>query len=71
MDKPYGELPHEPCRKLRWKAMFVRSESDPTVQPSNSQIYWCATTLICMGPDGKVAAPKTCSPDRPCYDELT
>lgn len=71
MDKPYSGLGHEPCRRLRWKAMFIKSENDPTVPRSNDQIYWCSMTQICMGPDGKVAAPSNCDPGRPCYDELT
>ncbi len=71
MEKPYSKLGHEPCRLLRWKGMFIDVESDPTVPASNDQIYWCAETLTCLGPDGQVAAPVTCSPDRRCYDELT
>ena len=71
MDKPYSNLPHEPCRRLRWKAMFIQSENDPTVPACNDQIYWCALTQICIGPDGKVAAPSGCAPGRTCYDEMT
>jgi len=71
MDKPYSNLSHEPCRLLRWKAMFIEADSDPTVQPSNDQIYWCSQTQVCIGPDGQVAAPASCKPDRSCYDILT
>ncbi len=71
MDKPYGNLPHEPCRLLRWKAMFIDALSDPDVPPSNDQIYWCSQTQLCVGPDGEVAKPATCAPGRSCYDELT
>ena len=71
MEKPYRDLAHEPCRLLRWKAMFIDVESDPTVPPSNDQIYWCSETQTCIGPDGLIAAPVRCSPERKCYDELT
>ncbi|HYK91172.1 MAG TPA: hypothetical protein VE398_20550 [Acidobacteriota bacterium] len=71
MDKPYGNLAHEPCRLLRWKAMFIDAPSDPTVPPSNDQSFWCSRTLLCIGPDGEVAMPKACAPGRSCYDELT
>ncbi len=71
MDKPYSNLQHEPCHLLRWKAMFIEVESDPTVPPSNDQVYWCSLTQLCVGPDGEPAKPKTCAPGRSCYDELT
>jgi hypothetical protein len=71
MDKPYSDLAHEPCRLLRWKAMFIDALSDPTVPPSNDQIYWCSQTLLCVGPDGEPAKPAACAPSRSCYDELT
>ena len=71
MNKPFGVLPHEPCRLLRWKAMFIDAESDPTVPASNDQIYWCSESQVCIGPDGEVAAPQMCHPGRSCYDPLT
>ena len=71
MDKPFGNLSHETCRLLRWKAMFIDAESDPNVPASNDQIYWCGQSLNCIGPDGQVASPPECSPGRACYDRLT
>ncbi len=71
MNKPYKDLPHEPCRLLRWKGMFIDVETDPTVPPSNDQIYWCSETQVCIGPDGQVAEPASCNPGRTCYDKLT
>lgn len=71
MDKPFSNLKHEVCSLLRWKAMFIDAESDPTVPPSNDQIYWCADTQVCVGPDYKVAAPAECNPERGCYDRMT
>ena len=70
MNKPCSNLNHEPCRLLRWKAMFIDAENDATM-PSNDQIYWCSETQVCIGPDGQIAAPAGCSPDRSCYDDLT
>jgi len=71
MDKPYSNLEHEPCRLLRWKAMFIEAETDPNVPAPNDQIYWCGQSLNCIGPDGGIAAPGECRPGRSCYDELT
>ena len=71
MFKPYGDLPHEPCRLLRWKAMFIDAEHDPNVPASNDQIYWCGESLTCIGPDNGVASPQECGPGRACYDKLT
>jgi hypothetical protein len=71
MDRPFKVQGYEVCRLLRWKSMFIEAESDPTVPPSNDGAYWCATTQVCIGPDGQVAAPEGCSPERSCYDKLT
>lgn len=71
MDRPYGKLDHEVCRQLRYKMMFIEAEIDPTVPPSNDQIYWCEQTQVCLGPDGKLAEPGDCNPNRPCYDHLS
>jgi hypothetical protein len=61
---------HHPslCGCLRWKGMFIQVEADPTVPPSNEGLYWCLFTQNCIGPDGGLAEPGTCSaPDRACY----
>jgi len=50
--------------------MFIDVEPDPTVPPSNDQIYWCSQTQVCVGPDGKVAAPAACHPGRSCYSDV-
>ena len=70
MDRPFGNLPHEVCRALRWKSMFIDVPSDPTVPPSNDQIYWCEESQVCIGPDGQVAEPESCGPSRTCFDHL-
>jgi hypothetical protein len=70
MNRPFGNLPHEPCCLLRWKAMFISVEPDPTVPHSNDQIYWCSQTQVCVGPDGKVAAPASCRAGRSCYSDV-
>lgn len=71
MRRPFNDPGHEVCRLLLWKEKFIEAENDPTVQPSNSQIYWCSETQVCLGPDGKVASPEDCKPGRSCYDELS
>jgi hypothetical protein len=56
------------CQCLRWKGMFVHAEMDPTVQPSNDGLFWCLYTQNCIGPDGQLAEPGTCSStNRACY----
>ncbi len=61
------------CAALRWKEMFIWAERDPTVQPSNSGIFWCLHTQKPLGPDGRLVEPGFCSsPDRGCHcHELT
>jgi hypothetical protein len=71
MYKPFSDLEHEPCRMLRWKSMFIDAESDPSVPATNDQIYYCALSLVCLGPDGEVASPRQCHPGRSCFDEAS
>ena len=59
---------HAPCRCLQSKEMFVQAEPDPGIPSMSSGIYWCIHTYNCLGPDGRVAEPKTCVPNRRCYD---
>jgi hypothetical protein len=58
------------CRLLRHKGMYVESEPDPSVPSMESHCYWCVYTQNVLGPDGKVCAPDTCTPDRACYEPL-
>jgi hypothetical protein len=61
------------CAALRWKEMFIWAEHDPTVQPSNTGIFWCLYTQTSLGPDGKLAEPGFCATsERGCHcQELT
>lgn len=61
-------LRRETCSLLRWKAMFIEFQGEAQAPPSDDQIFWCGLTLHCLGPDGKVAEPKGCTLDRPCYE---
>ena len=56
------------CESLRWKGMFIDADDDPTVQLSNSRIYWCAYTQNPCGPDGDVVDEDTCTSSRKCYE---
>ena len=61
---------HHPglCECLRWKGMYIQVEHDPSVPPSNDGAFWCIYTQTCVGPDGKLAEPGSCSsPRRACY----
>ena len=56
------------CSCLRWKGMFIQVEPDPSVPSSHEGLYWCLFTQTCLGPDGELAEPGTCSsPDRACH----
>ena len=61
------------CAALRWKEMFIWAEHEPTVQPSNTGIFWCLQTQTLLGPDGQLAEPGSCdSSERRCHcHELT
>lgn len=56
------------CEAMRWKGMFIDADDDPTVQLSNSRIYWCVFTQNPLGPDGEVVDEDTCTASRKCYD---
>jgi hypothetical protein len=49
------------CPALRWKRQFILAELDPSVPRSNDGLFWCMHTQTCIGPDGEVAEPATCS----------
>jgi len=56
------------CNCLCWKGMFISAEPDPEVPPSTDGLFWCVFTQTCIGPDGELAEPGSCSsPDRKCY----
>ena len=66
---PLPKLPYEVCKCLRSKGMYIDSEPDPTVQPSNNHLFWCMHTQTCIGPDNQLAEPENCKPGRDCYDD--
>ena len=49
------------CPALRWKGQFIEVEHDATVPPTNDGLFWCMHTQTCIGPDGELAEPGTCS----------
>jgi hypothetical protein len=58
------------CEALRWKGMYIDADDDPSVQLSNSRIYWCAYTQNPLGKDGAVVDEDTCTSSRKCYNPL-
>jgi hypothetical protein len=56
------------CEALRWKGMFIDADDDPTVQLSNTRLYWCVYTQNCIGKDGDVVDEDTCTVSRKCYE---
>ena len=62
---------NRPCRRLRWKGMFIDVERGPEDEwlPSMSDGFvWCTHSHNCLGPDGRVAAPDSCVAGRGCYE---
>jgi hypothetical protein len=58
----------ELCPCLRWKGMFIPVEHDLNAMPISDGFFWCAYTQTCIGPDGQLADPASCSsPARACY----
>jgi hypothetical protein len=56
------------CTALRWKQQFIGVDHDPTVPPTNDGLFWCIHTQTCIGPDGQLAEPGTCSSaERKCH----
>ena len=55
------------CEGLRWKGMFIDADDDPTVQLSNSRIYWCTYTQGPLGRDGAIVDEDMCTSSRKCY----
>jgi hypothetical protein len=58
------------CQNLNWNGQLIDAEWDSTVQRGNGRIFWCQHTYNCLGPDGKVADERECSPARACYRPL-
>ena len=57
------------CGDLRSKKYYLRDEillnADDYYDASGHT--FCYHTQMPLGPDGEVAAPENCGPDRPCY----
>lgn len=67
---PQPSQPMERCRQLRSKSMFIEVEPDPTIPSMDSGSYWCVHTQNCLGPDGQVATPESCTSARMCFEEF-
>jgi hypothetical protein len=64
----FNTLHPDLCPALRWKGQFVLAETDASAQQGTDTNYWCLYTQNCMGPDGLLAEPGTCSsPIRSCH----
>ena len=58
------------CRLLRSKWMFIEVEGEANVPRHESGICWCVHTQNCLGPDGQVVTPQTCTTERACYEPI-
>ncbi len=61
-------VPQEHCRFLRCKEIFIDTGREFKMSESGSGIFWCAHSQNCLGPDGQVADPENCKPERGCYE---
>jgi len=66
--------PAQPCRRLRWKTMFMAlaplepgEDRDPQHEIDDGFV-WCTHNMNCLGPDGAVASREDCRPGRSCYE---
>jgi hypothetical protein len=59
-------MDEERCQWIRWKGMFVLSESESP--RSGDRLFWCHKTQQCIGPDAKIADDYECNETRPCYE---
>jgi hypothetical protein len=67
-EERFGTDKPDLCQGLRWKGMFYTSEPDPSVPSMSARLFWCTYTQTCLGPDGEVAEPGSCSSgERRCY----
>lgn len=56
------------CPSLRWKNQFVLVGRDPSESHDREGLFWCLLTQNCIGPDGGIAEPESCSSRiRDCY----
>jgi hypothetical protein len=63
-----ARIEEDRCQWLRWKGMFVLSES--SIPHSGDRLFWCHKTQQCIGPDAKLADDYECNETRGCYDAL-
>jgi hypothetical protein len=62
------DLDEDRCQSLRWKGLFILSES--STPHSNDRLFWCHKTHGCIGPDAKIADDYECNETRGCYEGL-
>lgn len=60
------------CRELRSKKYYFL-QTMPTEEAQlldGSNYCWCRRTMQALGPDGNLAHPQECGPNRACYQSL-
>lgn len=57
-----------PCWRLRSKNIWVNAVTEPGEPAPSDGFYWCSRTMNCLGPDGKVADTRSCTPERECFE---
>ncbi len=68
MAETFHIVGNERCRFLHHKEMFYETEDRPAGHRSGNELYWCAQTQTCLGPDGQMVDDRNCRPGRGCYD---
>ncbi len=72
MAETFRIVEHERCRCLTHKEMFYETERQPGEEAgrSGSELFWCAHTQTCLGPDGQMVDERNCVPGRACYEAV-
>ena len=62
--------PHEACRSLRCKGMYLPGEPVPPdveLEVTETAVFWCLKSQAVVGPDGGPVEPGDCRPGRSCH----
>jgi len=64
-------MPKHPCPAFSMKHILTQSMADVVYddrEEPGDGYYWCQKTCTPIGPDDEMVTPKTCCPERSCYD---
>ena len=57
------------CKRLRTRMYYIMGRDHVDLrEPSPTAQYWCARTATVLGPDDVYCSPRTCRPERACFE---